>query len=167
MEETLKNLAMAFVGESQANRKYLAFAEKAQLEGFEEVAKLFRAAAEAETVHALAHFKEMGSVRNTEKNLKAAIQGETSEFTEMYPKMIKAAEKDGKKGAKVSFKRANQVEEVHAGLYKKALESVKAGKDLEKEDLFVCQVCGNTVEGKAPEICPICGAPEQQFKEIE
>jgi rubrerythrin len=167
MEDTLKNLAMAFAGESQANRKYLAFANKARLEGFEQVAKLFRAAAEAETVHALAHFKELGAVRSTAENLKAAIEGETAEFRDMYPKMIKKAEAEKATGARVSFKRANQVEEVHAGLYKGALESVKAGKDLKKQDIFVCQVCGNTVGGKAPEICPICGAPKQQFKEIE
>lgn len=164
---TEENLKAAFAGESQANRRYLAFAKKAEEDGFSQVAKLFRAAAEAETVHAHNHLRAMKGVKSTGENLQEAVDGETHEFTEMYPKMIKTAEEEGNQEALVSFSHANKVEEVHAGLYRKALESVKEGKDLESKDILVCPVCGYTVEGSAPEACPVCGTSGSEFKRIE
>ena len=163
-EDNLKN---AFAGESQANRKYLAFAKKAEEEGFKQVAKLFRAAADAETVHALNHFRVLKGVKTTEENLKEAIKGETHEFEEMYPKMITEAEKEGNQAAKISFSGANAAEKVHAELYKKALESVKKGKDLEGKDIYVCQICGHTTGGEVPDECPVCKAKKEKFKKIE
>ena len=161
---TSENLKEAFAGESQANRKYLAFARKADEEGYPQVARLFRAAAEAETVHALAHLKVLEGVGSTRENLEEAIGGETHEFTEMYPAFIEEAEKEGNGPAAISFKNANAVERIHAGLYKKALENLGSN---EETVYYVCQVCGNTVEGEAPEKCPICGAPRKMFKLIE
>ena len=164
---TEDNLKAAFAGESQANRKYLAFAKKADQEGLNQVAKLFRAAANAETVHALNHLRVLKEVKTTEENLQEAVNGETHEFTDMYPKMIEEAEKEGNQEAKITFHRANAVEKVHAALYKKALESVKAGNNLEEKEIHVCQVCGYTVEGEAPDECPICKAKKEKFKKIE
>ena len=161
---TADDLKEAFAGESQANRKYLAFAKKADEEGYAQVAKLFRAAADAETVHAHAHLRAMKGVGGTGDNLDEAVSGETHEFTNMYPAMIKKAEKEGEKEAAMSFKNANAVEEIHAGLYKKALDNL--GKN-EEVDYYVCQVCGNTVEGEAPDKCPICGSPKKMFKKID
>lgn len=164
MSKTEKNLQEAFAGESQANRTYLAFAKKAEGDGYKQVAKLFRAAADAETVHALSHLRELGKVKGTEENLQEAIGGETHEFQSMYPKMIDEANAEGAKGALRSFNFANQVEKIHADLYKKALEQL--GKNQEV-DYNVCQVCGNTVEGDPPDKCPICGAPKKMFKKID
>ncbi len=160
---TKDNLREAFSGESQANRRYLAFAEKADKEGKEGIAKLFRAAAEAETVHALNHLETLG-IGSTEENIQRAIEGETKEFGEMYPKFIEKAEEEGNKDAEKTFNYAKQVEEIHAKLYKKAKEILEKGKDLE-EEYYVCQTCGNTVSD-LPEICPICGMPKSQFKKI-
>lgn len=164
---TEDNLKKAFAGESQANRKYLAFAKKAEEEGFKQVSKLFRAAADAETVHAFNHFRVLNGVKTTTENLKEAINGETYEFEEMYPNMIKEAEKEGNQAAKISFSRANAAEKVHADLYKKALESVKKGKDLEGKDIYVCQVCGHTIVGEPPDECPVCKAKKEKFKRID
>jgi len=164
MSKTTKNLQDAFAGESQANRKYLAFAKKAEEEGFRQVAKLFRAAAEAETVHAHNHLKELGGIKSTKANLEEAINGESYEFQKMYPRMIKDAEEEGKKGALRSFNFANEVEKIHADLYKKAVENI--GKN-PLVDYHVCQVCGNTVEGEPPDKCPICGADKKMFKKID
>jgi len=164
MSNTEKNLEKAFAGESQANRKYLAFAKKAEEEGFKQAAKLFRAAAEAETVHALNHLRELGFIKSTKENLAEAIKGESYEFQKMYPKMIEDAKADGNKGALRSFNFANKVENIHAELYRKALENFGKMPDV---DYYVCQVCGNTVEEEAPEKCPICGAPKKMFKKIE
>lgn len=163
---TNDNLKEAFAGESQANRKYLAFAKKAEQDGFPQVAKLFRAAAEAETVHAHAHFRVMGGVEGTQENLQTAILGEGFEFKEMYPKFVSEAEAEGNKPAVMSFKNALAVEEIHHGLYSKALEAVNSGSDMPQTKIFVCAVCGNTVEGAAPDKCPVCGAPQERFKEI-
>ncbi len=163
MSKTEKNLQEAFAGESQANRKYLAFARKAEEEGYPQVAKLFRAAAEAETIHAHNHLRVLGGIRSTRENLEAAISGESYEFQNMYPQMIADAEGEGNDEAKRSFNFANEVEKVHAELYKKALENL--GKN-EEVDYYVCQVCGNTVEGQAPDTCPICGAKKEAFKKI-
>lgn len=164
---TTENLWAAFAGESQANRKYLAFAKKAEEEGYPQIARLFRAAAEAETVHAHAHLRVLGGVKGTAENLQAAIDGENYEFQKMYPEFIKQAEAEGNKQALTSFKFANQVEQIHADLYKEALENFKQGKDLPTVALWVCNVCGNTVKGEAPDKCPICGAPRKQFMEIK
>jgi rubrerythrin len=163
---TMDNLAKAFAGESQANRKYLAFAEKAEEDGMPQVAKLFRAAAAAETIHAHAHFRVMGGIQGTAENLQAAIEGEGEEFKDMYPKMLAEAQAEGNKPAEFSFKNALAVEGIHHGLYSKALESVKAGNDLPAGKIYVCPVCGNTVEGEAPNTCPVCGEPGSSFKEI-
>jgi len=159
----MDNLKNAFAGESQANRRYLAFAKKAEDEGHKQVAKLFRAAAEAETVHAHAHLRVMGGVRSTKENVQEAIGGETFEFTKMYPQMIEEAKKEGNKQAQQSFEFANKVEKIHAELYQKALNNL--GKN-ETVDYYVCQVCGNTVEKAAPDKCPICGASKSMFIKI-
>jgi len=162
--KTVKNLAEAFAGESQANRKYLAFAKKADEEGYPQAAKLFRAAADAETVHAHNHLKAMKGINSTKENLEAAVTGETFEFKDMYPKMIEEASEESQDKARLSFNYANQVEAVHAGLYQNYLDSLgnNAGTPI-----FVCQVCGNTVEGAAPDKCPICGNPKEMFNEIK
>lgn len=164
MSNTEKNLEDAFAGESQANRKYLAFAKKADAEGYKQVAKLFRAAADAETVHATNHLRELGGIKTTKENLDVAINGESYEFQKMYPRMIDDAKAEGKNGALRTFDLANKVEKIHAGLYKKGLENL--GKN-EEVDYYVCQVCGNTVEGKAPDVCPICGARKEMFKKTD
>jgi len=164
---TTDNLAEAFAGESQANRKYLAFAKKADADGHPGIAKLFRAAAEAETVHAHAHLDVMGGVRSTAENLEAAIYGEATEFQSMYPGFISEAEREGNKDAVTSFKNALAVEEIHHGLYSEALNLLKSGKDFQQAPIFVCGVCGNTVIGVAPDKCPICRSPKKKFAEIK
>lgn len=164
MTKTEKNLAEAFAGESQANRKYLAFAAKADKEGLKQVAKLLRAAAEAETVHAHNHLRAMKVVGSTAENLQAAIGGETHEFESMYPPMVEDAKADGDKAAQTSFEYANAVEKIHAELFKKAAEKLEK---LEETDIYVCKVCGNTVEGEPPDKCPICNSPKSAFKKIE
>lgn len=162
--KTMVDLQEAFAGESQANRKYLAFAKQADAEGFPQVAKLFRAAAEAETVHAHSHLKVMGGIGNTKENLQSAIEGETHEFESMYPQMIADAEKEGNAAAVRTFKFANEVEKVHAGLYAKALETI--GQQGELFDYFVCSICGHTEEQAAPEKCPVCGAGSKAFFQV-
>ena len=162
--KTDENLKAAFAGESQANRKYIAFSRKAEQEGYQQVAKLFRAAAEAETVHALNHLRVIGEISETSDNLKAAKKGEVYENTIMYPDFIKDAESESRKKAIITFTYANKVEKVHSQLYQKAIEAVLTGKDLEKTDYFVCQTCGYTVGEDAPDVCPICGALKTQFK---
>jgi len=164
---TAENLQAAFAGESQANRKYLAFARKADEEGFPQIAKLFRAAAQAETVHALSHFNVMGGVKKTTDNLKVAIEGEGYEFKEMYPKFLAEAEKEKKEDAVDTFRRALAVEMIHHGLYTGALNTLNTGKDLPTKAIYVCGVCGNTVLGEAPGICPVCGAPKTRFSEVQ
>ncbi len=167
MSNTKENLQAAFAGESQANRRYLFFAEKAEKEGLPQIARLFRAAAEAETVHAHNHLEVMGGIKSTRDNLATAVSGENHEFTEMYPGFIEQAKSEKNEGAEISFTHANAVEKIHHGLYQKALEALKAGQTLKDEPYFVCQVCGNTVAGEAPEKCPICGTPRSQFKRVE
>jgi len=163
MTKTDENLKAAFAGESQANRRYLAFANKAEQEGFMQVAKLLKAAAEAETVHAMNHLRITGEIKSTLDNLDTAVSGETFEFNEMYPEYIKTAKQEGNKQAAWSFDVANQVEQIHAKLYKKAIDALKNKKPLDKVDYYVCSVCGNTVEGSPPDKCPICGAPKEKF----
>jgi rubrerythrin len=161
------NLKAAFAGESQANRRYLAFAAKADAEGFKQIAKLFRAAAEAETVHALAHFRALGGVKDTAANLEAAAEGERYEFQDMYPPFLAEAQKEGHKAAVATFKNALAVEEVHNTLYKQALGSIKQGKDLAATSIYVCVVCGNTVTGAAPDRCTVCNVDKTKFVEIK
>jgi len=161
--KTEKDLREAFAGESKANRKYLAFAKQADKEGYTQAAKLFRAAAEAETVHAHAHLRALGAIKSTADNLKEAISGETYEFKSMYPAMIDDAKEEGNKSAERSFTFANEVEKVHATLYKKALDKLDA---LEQVDYYICSVCGYTCEGEPPEKCPVCGAKSSAFFEV-
>jgi rubrerythrin len=163
---TMDNLQAAFAGESQANRKYLAFAKKADADGYPQVAKLFRAAAEAETVHAHAHLRVMGGIKSTADNLKAAVEGEGYEFRTMYPAFVSEASAEKQQAAGVSFKNALAVEQVHCGLYANALAAVEKGKDLPAETIFVCAVCGNTVTGSAPDKCSVCGALKAKFVEV-
>lgn len=167
MGNTSENLAAAFAGESQANRKYLAFAKKAEQDGRPRVAKLFRAAAAAETVHAHAHLRVMGGIKSTAENLQAAIDGEGHEFKEMYPGFVAAAEEEDNKPALATFKNAMAVEEVHHALYAEALAAVEAGTDLPAGKIYVCAVCGNTVTGAPPDRCPVCGVSADKFDEIE
>jgi len=162
--KTEKNLQTAFAGESQANRRYLAFAKQAEKDGYPQVAKLFRAAAEAETVHAHAHLRTLGGVKSTAENLKEAISGETYEFKKMYPAMIDDAKEKGNKAAERTFTYANEVEKVHAALYQKALDNLDA---LEEKDYYVCSVCGYTCENEPPEKCPVCGAKATAFFKVE
>jgi rubrerythrin len=165
MSKTESFLKEAFAGESQANRKYLAFAVKADQEGFPQVARLFRAAAEAETVHAHSHLRALNGIRSTNENLQEAINGETYEFKKMYPEMIEAAKAEAQKVAERSFSNANSVEKVHAELYQKLLDGL--GKSQENYSYYVCPVCGYTVEKHAPETCPVCGTKGAMFKRIE
>jgi len=167
MSNTQENLQDAFAGESQASRRYLFFADKAEKEAQPQIARLFRAAAEAETVHARNHLEVMGGIGATRDNLEEAIGGEHYEFTEMYPGFIEQAESEDNKRARVSFGYANEVEKIHHGLYQKALEALESGQQFKDEPYFVCQVCGNTIEGEAPERCPVCGAPRSKFKQVE
>ena len=164
MTKTEKNLWEAFAGESQANRKYLAFADKAEKEGFKQTARLFRAAAHAETIHAHAHLRALKGIGDTATNLKEAIGGETHEFQEMYPAMIAAAKEEGHKSAERSFSYANEVEKIHAALYLKALDSLA---NQEATDMHVCSMCGYTCEGEAPDTCPVCGANKKAFDKID
>jgi rubrerythrin len=164
MSKTEGNLHDAFAGESQANRKYLAFAKKAEQEGYKQVAKLFRAVAEAETVHAHNHLRELGGIKTTKDNLREAINGESYEFQKMYPRMIEDARAEGKGAAKKIFYWANEVEKVHADLYKKALENLGNNPEV---DYYICKVCGYTAEGEAPDQCPVCKAKKKMFKKID
>jgi rubrerythrin len=164
MTKSEQYLMEAFAGESQANRKYLAFAKQAEKEGYPQVAKLFRAAAAAETVHAHAHLRTVGGIKSTAENLKAAISGETHEFEHMYPEMIAAAQAEGNKAAERSFIFANEVEKVHAGLYEKALANL--GKKPENVDYFVCSVCGYTYENEPPGKCPVCNSGAKAFSKV-
>jgi len=166
MSKTPDNLKNAFAGESQANRRYLAFAKKADEEGHPQIAKLFRAAAEAETIHAHNHLRILGEIKTTQANLDTAISGETHEFKKMYPEYIITAKQERNQQAAWSFDVANKVEQIHAGLYTKAIDALKTKKEIPKTDYYVCGVCGNTVEGAAPEKCPICGAPKSKFIKI-
>ena len=162
MTTTSDNLKAAFAGESQANRKYLAFAKKAEAEGFSNVARLFRSAAEAETIHALGHLAALDGIGSTPENLKAAIGGETYEYAEMYPPMLERARSDNHTAQRM-FSYALKAEEVHARLFTMALEALKQGHDLTGVDFFVCPVCGNIEMGKAPTACAICGAKGERF----
>ncbi len=164
---TMDDLKAAFAGESQANRKYLAFAKKADADGKPGVAKLFRAAAEAETIHAHAHLRVMKGIKSTAENLQEAIEGEGYEFNTMYPGFVATAEQEKNQAALITFKNAMAVEKVHHDLYAQALAAVNAGKDLEASSIYVCAICGHTVVGGAPDNCPICRAAREKFFEVK
>jgi rubrerythrin len=165
MPTTEINLKEAFSGESRANRKYLAFAKMAEKEGFANVARLFRTAAEAETIHALGHLDALGGVASTADNLRVAISGETYEFTEMYPPMIAKAEEEKHKGLRM-LTLASKAEAVHAKLYQLALEAVAHGRDLTEAAFFLCPVCGHIELRRAPAACPICGCKGEKFTQV-
>lgn len=164
MSKTEQDLQDAFAGESQANRKYLAFAKKAEDEGYAQVARLFRAAAAAETIHAHNHLRALSGIKSTKENLMTAISGESYEFQKMYPRMIDDAKAEGQDYALRSFNLANEVEKIHAALYKKALAEL--GMNVSTE-YYVCSVCGYTAEGEAPDDCPVCRAKKQAFRKAE
>jgi len=164
---TEENLQSAFAGESQANRRYLFFAEKAEKEGFPQIARLFRAAAEAETVHARNHFIAMDGIGSTEDNLNAGVIGEHWEFTRMYPGYIEDAKAEQARRALISFEWADKVERIHYDHFQALLKALKKKEEIKDEPYFVCQVCGNTVASEAPEKCPICNAPKDKFTKIE
>ena len=167
MSKSLDNLKSAFAGESQANRKYLAFAKKADQEGFPQIAKLFRAAAAAETVHAHNHLRAMDGVKSTAENLEVAITGESYEVTSMYPPMLAEAQAESDKRAARSFEYALDVEKIHEALYRKAREILGKGKDAAETTYYVCPVCGNTHEGPMEGRCPICNTPGERFEKID
>ena len=162
MATTIDNLKEAFAGESQANQKYRAFAKKADQDGYPNIARLFRTAAEAERIHAEGHLKALEEICSTAENLLASIQGETFEYTKMYPPMLMQAEAEGSK-AKRMFGYAVKAEEVHAKLYSAALEAVQQGKDLTETEFYLCPVCGRIEFGKPTEACPICGTKPDKF----
>lgn len=165
-EMTKSNLSAAFAGESQAHMKYLVFAQVAEREGLVNVARLFRAASFAEQMHAAAHLRALGNVGNTVENLEAAIKGETFEVDEMYPAYMAAAQAQAEQGAKASMERALAAEKIHAQLYTRAKEAVVAKQDVTLPAIHVCEVCGWTVEGDAPDRCPLCGAPASRFRKF-
>ncbi len=164
MGKTAEDLKEAFAGESQANRRYLAFAKKAEEEGYAQIARLFRAAAAAETVHAHNHLKVLKGVRSTAENLQEAIDGETGEFREMYPRMIAGSQAEGDKEAERTFNFANEVEKTHAALFQKALKNLA---DKAMVEMYVCSICGHTVEGEPPEKCPVCNAVKKFFEKVD
>ena len=161
-KKVIDDLKAAFAGESQANRKYLAFAAKAAAENLPYAAKIFRAAAEAETIHAHSHLRLLDGIKGTAENLQEAIGGETYEFTKMYPEMIKDAQAAGDKGTERGFHLANEAEKIHAELFKKA--AANPGQAAPK--IYVCKVCGHVHEGEPPENRPICGSKKQVYFEI-
>jgi rubrerythrin len=165
MSKSEEYLKEAFAGESQANRKYLAFAAAADKEGYPQVARLFRAAADAETVHAHNHLNALKGIKSTRENLQEAIAGETHEFKSMYPGMIEVAKVEKNSAAERSFHFANEVEKLHAKLYQKLADSLGSSK--ETYPYYVCPVCGYTSEKEAPDNCPICGTKGKLFKKIE
>jgi rubrerythrin len=162
MATTTENLKSAFAGESQANQKYRAFAQRAEKDGVPNIARLFRTAAEAERIHAEGHLKSMDGVGSTADNLQAAIDGETYEYTEMYPPMLAQAQADDHRARRM-FEYAEKAEAVHARLYKLALEAINQGKDLAESEIYLCPVCGNIELGKPTEDCPICGTKASKF----
>ena len=164
MSKSEEGLKEAFAGESQANRKYLAFSKQAEKEGHSQVAKLFRAVAEAETVHALTHLRTLGVVKSTAENLQAALDGETFEFTTMYPAMIQDAVTEGDKPAERTFNYANEVEKIHAALYTNAIANLGSMPEV---DYYVCSVCGFTCESQPPDKCPVCNAVAKAFIKVD
>lgn len=164
--KTKQNLMAAFAGESQANRKYLAFARKAEKDGFNNVSRVFQAIAEAETIHALKHFEIAGKVGKTLENLEAAAEGEHYEFSEMYPEFIEAAKSEGHKEALQTFEYANAAEKVHGGIFNDLKAKVAKGEDAEDKDVYLCPVCGWVGFDPVPDKCPICNTAKKAFKQF-
>lgn len=160
---TEENLKAAFAGESQAHMRYLIFSEKAEREGYPNVARLFKAIAFAEQVHATNHYRELGGINASPQNLQVAIDGETWEVEEMYPAYLAVAQLQEEKGAQRSMGYALEAEKIHAAMYKGAKKAAEAGKDLEIGALYICSVCGHTVEGEPPERCPVCNAKREKY----
>jgi rubrerythrin len=167
MSKSVENLQTAFAGESMANRRYLAFAKKADQEGFPQIARLFRAAAHAETIHAHNHLRAMDGLKGTADNLEVAIAGEHYEVVDMYPTMHAEAEKEGERRAIQTFNYALQTEKIHEALYREAADTLAKGKDLPEVEYYICPVCGHTHVGKPPERCPICNTPGSRFEKID
>jgi rubrerythrin len=166
-DQTIKNLKEAFAGESQANRRYTAYAQKAEGEGFHNLARLFRAIAESETIHAINHLKSIQGVKSSLENVEEAWKGETDEFTSMYPMFMDQAKRDANNDALKTFFWANEAEKIHADFYERARDSLKEGKDVQVADISVCTVCGNTFEGDVPDTCPLCEVGSDKFRKIE
>lgn len=163
---TEANLRAAFAGESQAHMKYMIFSDKAEEEGRKNVARLFRSIAFAERVHASNHFKTLGELGKTSENLQSAIEGETYEVNEMYPAFNAVAELQGEKGAQRSIRGAFEAEKIHASMYQKAKQAVDENRDIKLGDVYICEVCGYTAEGKALDKCPICGVAKNKFRKF-
>jgi rubrerythrin len=166
-DQSKRNLGEAFAGESKANRRYVAFAQVAEEEGFSNVARLFRAVAESETIHAINHMKALGEIKTTVENVEEAWRGEKDEYTSMYPMFIDQAKRDANNDALKSFFWANEAEKTHGEFYEKALGALREGKDVTLGDLHICTVCGYTVEGTPPETCPNCGEGRDKFQLME
>ena len=167
VDQSKKNLKEAFAGESQANRRYLAFAQVAAEEGFSNIARLFRTVAESETIHAHNHLKAMGGIKSTMENVEESWRGEKDEYSTMYPMFISQAKRDANNDALKSFFWANEAEKTHGDFYERALNALKQGKDLELKDLYICTVCGYAIEGTPPEKCPNCREGKDKFESIE
>jgi rubrerythrin len=165
--QSTQNLKAAFAGESQANRRYLAFAKKADEEGYPNIARFFRAAAQSETFHAFNHLKAMDGIKSTLENAKEAWQGEKDEFTDMYPQFMDQAKKEQNNAAFKTFFWANEAEKVHGSFYEKAVKALEKGTDMPLNDVYVCSVCGFTVEDTPPEKCPVCGQPKERFEKVK
>lgn len=163
---TEQNLTAAFVGESQAHMRYLIYAQVAEKERLPNVARLFRAIAHAEQVHASNHYRELGQVGSVSQNLQIGIDGETYEVDDMYPSYRTVAELQGERGALRTTEWALQAEKVHAGMYLRAKQAVDGGHDFTLGDVYICDECGYTLEGKPPERCPLCGAPRERFRKF-
>jgi rubrerythrin len=166
MSKTTDDLKAAFAGESQASRKYLSFAKKADDEGFAQIARLFRAASHAETIHAHNHLKALEGIQSTTENLQTAISGENYEVSSMYPDFIKDAEEEGAKKALRSFQWAMEVEKVHEELYRKALAALEAHEAQAETDYYICPLCGYTHEGPLEGRCPVCNTPGEKFERV-
>ena len=165
-EMTQANLETAFAGESQAYMKYAIFADKAEEEGYPEVARLFRAISFAERVHATNHLRELGGIGDTAANLEVAIGGENYENTEMYPAFNAVAKLQKERGAMLSIHYALEAEKIHEAMYGEAKNMVTAGSDIQSAPVFVCPVCGHTVIGEAPDKCPVCGALKEKYRQF-
>ena len=165
-EMTKANLSAAFAGESKAHMKYMVFADLAEREGLANIARLFRAASFSEQMHATAHLRALGGTGATAKNLEGALGGENFEIAEMYPAYLATAKEQEEKAALTTMQRALEAEKVHSQLYARAKESAEAKKDLDLSAIFVCEVCGFTVEGAAPDKCPLCGTPASRFRKF-
>lgn len=162
--KTKENLMAAFAGESQANRKYLAFARKAEKDGYKNIGRIFQAIAEAETIHALKHFEIAGKLGDTLENLQAAAEGEHYEFSEMYPEFIKAANEEGQEKALQTFEYANAAEKVHGGIFNELKTTVAKGSDADDKEIYLCPVCGWVGFDPVPDKCPICNTAKKAFK---